>query len=374
MNTTHTTHPIHTQFLSVDDVVTLVGKLGLPTVFERLADTIRADYRRWPDFEKCPRVANHSSGGVIELMPVSDDKTYAFKFVNGHPKNTLVGLPCVMAFGALADVATGTPEFLSEMTLSTALRTAAMSVVAAKALARPNSRSMALIGNGSQSEFQALAFHYLMGIDEIRLFDTDPQATAKLLSNLKHTSLRLKVCTSVAEAVRGADIVTTVTADKTNATVLTADMIEPGMHINGVGGDCPGKTELHPDVLRRSGVFVEFEPQTRIEGDLQHLPADFAVTELWQVLTGQAKGRLDAQQITLFDSVGFALQDYSVLRFMRDAALELGLGQRVALIPALTNPKDLFGVLRAAAQLAQAPAVKNQRKVTNNIDELVLAA
>jgi ornithine cyclodeaminase len=369
-----TKYRINTQFLSVHDVVTLVGKLGLSTVFERLAEYIRADYRRWPDFEKCPRVANHSAGGVIELMPVSDDKSYAFKFVNGHPKNTQVGLPCVMAFGALADVETGTPEFLSELTVSTALRTAAMSAVAAKALARPDSRSMALIGNGAQSEFQALAFHYLLGIEEIRLFDTDPRATAKLMINLKHTSLRLKVCASVAEAVRGADIVTTVTADKTNATVLTPDMIEPGMHINGVGGDCPGKTELHPDVLRRSAVFVEFEPQTRIEGDLQHLPADFAVTELWQVLTGQTAGRICEHQITLFDSVGFALQDYSVLRFLRDAARELGLGQRVALIPELANPKDLFGMLRPTPVLAATTESQNQRKVASNFDELVLTA
>ncbi len=370
----NTNYKINTQFLSVHDVVALVSKLGLPTVFERLADYIRTDYRRWPDFEKCPRVANHSAGGVIELMPVSDDKSYAFKFVNGHPKNTQVGLPCVMAFGALADVETGTPEFLSELTVSTALRTAAMSAVAAKALARPNSRSMALIGNGAQSEFQALAFHYLAGIEEIRLFDTDPRATAKLLANLKHTTLRLTVCASVAEAVRGADIVTTVTADKTNATILTPDMIEPGMHINGVGGDCPGKTELHPDVLRRSTVFVEFEPQTRIEGDLQHLPADFAVTELWQVLTGQAAGRTDEQQITLFDSVGFALQDYSVLRFLRDAARELGLGQRISLVPELANPKDLFGMLRPAPTLSAVVSSQNQRKVVSHVDELVLTA
>jgi len=370
----NTTHPIHTQFLSVQDVVALVGQLGLPTVFERLANYIRQDYQRWNDFEKCPRVANHSTGGVIELMPISDDTTYAFKFVNGHPKNTQVGLPCVMAFGALADVDTGIPEFLSELTVSTALRTAAMSAVAALALARPNCTSMALIGNGAQSEFQALAFHYLLGIDEIRLFDTDPHATAKLMTNLKHTPLRLTVCTSVAEAARGADIVTTVTADKTNATILTPDMIEPGMHINGVGGDCPGKTELHPDVLRRSAVFVEFEPQTRIEGDLQHLPADFAVTELWQVLTGLAAGRHDAQQITLFDSVGFAMQDYSVLRFLRDEARQLGLGQRVALVPELANPKDLFGMLCPVPKLMNASTAHNQRQVTANLDELVLAA
>ncbi len=136
------------------------------------------------------------------------------------------------------------------------------------------------------------------------------------------------------------------TADKTNATILTPALIEPGMHINGVGGDCPGKTELHPDVLRGASVFVEYEPQTRVEGDLQHMPADFAVTELWQVLSGKAVGRSSDRQVTLFDSVGFALEDYSALRFMRDSARALGMGQQVSLIPELANPKDLFSLVR----------------------------
>jgi ornithine cyclodeaminase len=339
-----------TLFLSAQDVAHLVHRLGLPATLERLAATLHADYLRWPDFDKSARVASHSTDGVIELMPIADDTTYAFKYVNGHPKNTQAGLPTVMAFGVLADVDTGVPVLLSELTLTTALRTAAMSVVAARALACPDSRRMALIGNGAQSEFQALAFHHLMGIEEIRLFDTDARATAKLMHNLGALpGLRLIPCDSVAQAVRGADIVTTVTADKTNATILTPDMIEPGMHINGVGGDCPGKTELHPDVLRGASVFVEYEPQTRIEGDLQHLPADFGVTELWQVLAGHAAGRTRATEVTLFDSVGFALEDYSALRFLRQAAGELHLGQALPLIPALADPKDLFSLLRATA-------------------------
>lgn len=344
MKTSTTSLP--TLFLSAQDVATLVHRLGLPAALDRLAGTLHADYLRWKDFDKSARVASHSADGVIELMPIADDTTYAFKYVNGHPKNTQSGLPTVMAFGVLADVATGVPVLLSELTLTTALRTAAMSALAARALARPDSRRMALIGNGAQSEFQALAFHHLMGIEEIRLYDTDADATRKLMNNLRQTSLRLIPCESIAQAVRGADIVTTVTADKTNATILTPDMIEPGMHINGVGGDCPGKTELHPDVLRMASVFVEYEPQTRIEGDLQHLPADFAVTELWQVLAGNTAGRTSAEQVTLFDSVGFALEDYSALRFLRQAAGELGLGQALPLIPALADPKDLFALLR----------------------------
>ena len=186
----------------------------------------------------------------------------------------------------------------------------------------------------------------MLGIEEIRLYDVDRVATTKLMRNLQHTALRLIPCANIAEAVRGSDIVTTVTADKTNATILSPGLIEPGMHINGVGGDCPGKTELHPDVLRGASVFVEYEPQTRVEGDLQHLPADFAVTELWQVLSGKAAGRSSDSEVTLFDSVGFALEDYSALRFMRDSAQALGLGQRLSLIPELANPKDLFSLVR----------------------------
>lgn len=344
------TSSVQTQFLSAQDVALIVKKLGPAATLRGMADYIHQDFLRWHDFDKCARVASHSVGGVIELMPIADAKTYGFKYVNGHPGNTLIGLPTVMAIGVLADVATGVPRLLSELTLTTALRTAAMSVVAARALARPNSKRMALIGNGAQSEFQALAFHHLLGVAEIRLFDTDRAASAKLMRNLRHTALRLIACESIAQAVLGADIVTTVTADKTNATLLTPDLIAPGMHINGVGGDCPGKTELHPDVLRGAAVFVEYEPQTRIEGDLQQLPADFAVTELWQVLSGKAAGRTTESQVTVFDSVGFALEDYSALRFMRDAASELGVGQALSLIPELANPKDLFSLIRPAVE------------------------
>ena len=341
-----------TVYLSAPDMVRLVQRKGLPACFGGVAARIEADFLRWNEFDKSARLASHSEHGVIELMPIADAEHFAFKYVNGHPKNTRDGLPTVMAFGVLADVDTGTPRLLSELTLTTAIRTAAMSAVAARALARPGSRSMALIGNGAQSEFQALAFRDLLGIRELRLFDTDPAATAKLLANLAGEGMTLRVCTSIAEAVRGADIVTTVTADKSNATIITPEMIEPGMHINGVGGDCPGKTELHPEVLSGAAVFVEYEPQSRVEGDIQQMPADFPVTELWRVLAGTAPGRLNDEQVTVFDSVGFALEDYSALCFMRDTAAELGIGEIIDLIPRTADPKNLFGVLRQAAPAA----------------------
>ncbi|MDZ4302415.1 MAG: ornithine cyclodeaminase, partial [Pseudomonas sp.] len=234
-----------TRYIDVNDLSYLVSQKGLQTCITEMAEYIRADYLRWNDFEKCARLANHSPEGVIELMPVSDASLYAFKYVNGHPKNTQSGMLTVMAFGALGDVDTGKPVLLSEMTLTTAIRTAATSALVARYLARDNSRSMALIGNGSQSEFQALAFHAMLGITEIRLFDIDAKAMAKLANNLKaFPAIKVILAGSVAEAVKGADIVTTVTADKAYATILTDEMIEPGMHLNAVGGDCPGKTEL----------------------------------------------------------------------------------------------------------------------------------
>ena len=345
-----------TTLLTTQDIARIVAAHGLPEVLRQLVAGIGAEFRRWPEFDKVPRLASHSRSGVIELMPVADATHYSFKYVNGHPANGLQGLPTVMAFGVLAAVATGRPLLLSELTLTTAMRTAATSVLAAQALARPGSRTMALIGNGAQSEFQALAFHHLMGIQKLRLFDTDPAATARLQRHLRDVpGLKTVVCASTAEAVQGADIVTTVTADKRNATILTPEMLEPGMHINGVGGDCPGKTELHPGVLEAARVFVEYEPQTRIEGDLQQMPAEFPVTELWRVLTGQAPGRRSDAEVTVFDSVGFALEDFAALRLMGALASPLGLGQVIDLIPEMADPKNLYGeLMRSGARRLRA--------------------
>ena len=333
-----------TRFIDVATMADLVAECGLETFLGDLADALAADFVRWPEFDKSARVASHSEVGVIELMPAADRQRYAFKYVNGHPANTRRGLYTVMAFGVLADVDTGWPVLLSELTLATALRTAATSLMAARALARPDARRMALIGNGAQAEFQALAFHAHLGIEEIVAFDVDPAATDKLMRNLAQAApgLRVRRAASTREAVRGTDIVTTLTADKTRATILTPDLIEPGMHLNAVGGDCPGKTELHADVLRAARVFVEYEPQTRIEGDIQQLPADFPVVDLWRVLAGQVEGRQRADQVTVFDSVGFALEDFSTLRLVAARAEALGLGETIELVPSADDPKDLF--------------------------------
>jgi ornithine cyclodeaminase len=341
-------------YIGVERVQELVSGIGPARFIEELACEIQADYRRWREFDKSPRHATHSDVGVIELMPASDGRQYTFKYVNGHPKNTAEGLLTVTAFGVLADVETGYPVLLSELTFTTALRTAAMSALAARYMARRDSRVMALIGNGAQSEFQTIAFHHLLGVREVRLFDVDPRATTKLernLAALQLPGLRVVRCASTAEAVRGADIVTTATADKRNATIITPEMIEPGMHLNAVGGDCPGKTELHREILLRpdARIVVEFEPQSRIEGEIQQLDDSFAVTEFADVVNGAHLGRAHDREVTIFDSVGFALEDFSALRYLQRIHLEeRGAQQRLDLLPQLRDPKDLFGGLELA--------------------------
>ena len=333
--------------LGAAEVVQIVRQTGVSQCIAEVAALLEADLRRWPEFQKVERVALHSAEGAIELMPTSDGQLYAFKYVNGHPGNTRLGLPTVMAFGALAEVATGKPLLLAELTLLTAIRTAAMSGLAARTLARPDSRTMALIGNGAQAEFQALALRDLAGIRSLRLFDLDARATAKLQHNLQGQGLQLLACADAAEAVRGADIVSTLTAAKARAAVISPGMVEPGMHFNSVGGDCPGKTELHADVLKRASLFVEYAPQTRIEGEIQQLGADWPVTELWQVLRGERPGRRSVGEVTVFDSVGFAVADHAALRFLLHAAQRLGIGQTMQLVPAMADPKDLYGTLGA---------------------------
>lgn len=336
-----------TQFVDVANMSRWIQREGVERLMTGMIGYLEEDFRRWERFDKIPRIASHTPFGVIELMPTSDNETYAFKYVNGHPFNPTRGFQTVTAFGVLADVDNGYPTFLAEMTLLTALRTAATSAMTAKALARTDARCMAMIGAGSQAEFQALAFRAALGIEELRVFDVDPDAVGKLRRNLEPLGFRATETASAGEAAVGADVITTCTADKAQNTVLHSDQVQPGVHVNAVGGDCPGKTELDAEILRRGRVFVEFPEQTRIEGEIQQMEPDFPVVEFWKVLTGQEAGRRAAEEITVFDSVGFAIADFSALRFLRDSTAGTELQTSIDLVADPDDPKNLFSLVHS---------------------------
>lgn len=336
-------------FVSVENMMKIVNSIGASKMIAEIAEYIEEDFKRWELFDKTPRVAAHSKEGVIELMPTSDGDTYGFKYVNGHPSNMARGFQTVTAFGVLARVDNGYPVLFSEMTILTALRTAATSAVVAKRLAPKRSKVMAMIGNGAQCEFQALAFQKIVGIDTVHLYDIDPAATRKAARNLAKSGLNVVVCASSEAAVTGAQIITTCTADKQYATILTDNMVGAGVHINAIGGDCPGKTELHRDILLRSDIFVEYPPQTRVEGEIQQLDKEHPVTQMWQVFTGERPGRISDKQITLFDSVGFATEDFSALRYIHDQLPKVGHFVELDLLADPDDPRDLFGMVQRAS-------------------------
>ncbi|WP_299477466.1 ornithine cyclodeaminase [uncultured Roseibium sp.] len=337
-------------FVSVDNMMRNIRAIGVEKALVGIADYIEQDFLRWESFDKKPRIPAHAPQGVIELMPTSDGEIFGFKYVNGHPQNFRDGLQTVTGFGVLSELSTGYPVLFTEMTILTALRTAATSALAAKYLAPKGSKTMAIIGNGAQSDFQCLAFKEMLGITEIRAFDIDPEASIRLARNMANSGLNVTICKTPEDAIEGAQVITTVTADKKYATILTDNMVGSGVHINAIGGDCPGKTELHKDILLRSDIFVELPEQTRIEGELQQLPEDHPVTELWQVYADKAPGRTSDNQITLFDSVGFAIEDFAALRYVRDLLPKTGHFEKLDLLADPDDPRDLYGmVLRSSA-------------------------
>jgi ornithine cyclodeaminase len=333
------------RIITVDDIKSLLAKVGLKDFFLLLIAQLEEDFSRWDSFIKSSRHAIHYPHGVIELMPIADQKYFAFKYVNGHPYNPRKNKMTVVATGQLSDVESGYPILFSEMTFLTAFRTAATCAVASKYLARKDSKTLAIIGTGSQSEFLVLAHYFALGISRVHYYDIDAQAMRKFADNLAPFPIELMSFGLVHDAVKHADIIITATAGKDRLKIIDNEWVKPGVHICGVGGDCPGKTELDPFILRRAKIVVEYYLQSKLEGEIQNLDADDVYAELWQLVARVKPGRQSEDEITLFDSVGFAMEDYSILKLVESLARENDIGEMLNLLPQLEDPKNLFGAL-----------------------------
>lgn len=338
------------KIVSVESLTEIIKCHGLDNYLDDLILALKRDFGRWDKFTQMPRPAMHVPGGVLELMPVCDNELYyTYKYVNCHPQNPLLGKQTVVATGQLSRIDTGYPLMFSEMTILTALRTAATSAIAADLMSRKNSQTVAIIGTGAQSEFQVKGLQLVRDIKEVRYFDIDSSAMNKFEKNMKGNSFKLKRCKNVKEAVKGADIITVCTACKAHVDVIKNDWIEKGVHINALGGDTIGKTELELSILSRSNIVVEYFEQAIIEGEIQRFSKKDAKkkisAELYQLITGAKLGRNNEQEITVFDSVGIALEDYSVLRLTYELANKYNIGENLNLTPIIKDPKDLIPVL-----------------------------
>lgn len=338
------------KIITVELLSQLITWHGLENYLRDLLAALSRDFSRWGSFTKMPRPAMHVLDGVLELMPICDNELYySFKYVNCHPKNPFTGLQTVVATGQLSRINTGYPLMFSEMTIQTALRTAAMSALATDLMARKNSHVMAIIGTGAQSEFQVLGMQLVRDISEVRFFDIDAKAMDKFKKNMSGFKLKLTRCRNAEEAVNGADIITTITACKANVDVIKNEWIKSGVHINAMGGDTVGKTELELSILPRSRIVVEYFDQSLIEGEIQRLSKKEATNlvhaEMYELVTGQKKGRENNSEITIFDSVGIALEDYSALRLTYELIEKYHISEERNFTPVMENPKNLIGTL-----------------------------
>ena len=336
------------KILTVDGLQQLISRVSIDAFFDLTRDRLEQDFGRWHHFQKSPRHAVHYPYGVIELMPCADDEFYAFKYVNGHPYNTQQGRLCVIGLGLLADAKSGYPLLFSEMTLLTAIRTAAVAALGAKYLARADCQHLAVIGNGAQSEFQVTMLRRQLPLTTVSFFDPDGRAMEKFANNLGSADLSLKACDSIQDAVSGADLIVTATAAKQANDLIEPEWLAPGVHIHAMGGDCPGKTELGQRLLGQSKIVVEYLPQSLLEGEMQNMTPDNLYGELWQLVDGSLPGRENDTEITLFDSVGFALEDYSILRLvleLLESADYADLCLTQPMVPPLADPKNLYGLL-----------------------------
>ncbi|MEN8176411.1 MAG: ornithine cyclodeaminase, partial [Pseudomonadota bacterium] len=226
-----------------------------------------------------------------------------------------------------------------------ALRTAATAALGARYLARPDSAAMGIIGTGAQAEFQVLALAGELPLRTVYFTDPDANARAKFVHNLADSGLHLVSCPSAEKPVSQADLLVTATAARRRARLFPAAAVRAGTHIHALGGDAPGKTELDPSLVERSTVVVEYLDQTRHEGEIQNAACVEQAVELHRLVSGDHPGRTRDDEITLFDAVGFALEDFSVLTLVLELADALEYGERIPFFAPAKDPKNLFGWL-----------------------------
>ena len=331
------------RLLTYRQVVEIVQHVGVERFMDGLIGWLEECFKKWRMFRIVPRQAFYYPWGVMESMPITDDDIYVVKVVNGHPNNPSRGLLSVVALGVMAEAETGYPVLLCDATLLTAFRTAATSALAAKYLAREDSRVLGILGTGAQSEFQCLAISRVRSVERVLIYDVDLRAMEKFERNMP--CFNVERAGDARSLVEESDILVTATAGRGRRSLVRDEWVRPGIHINAVGGDAPGKTELDPRILLRAKIVVEYLEQAKVEGEIQNVDPGIVYAELWELACGLKPGRTSGEEVTVFDSVGIALEDWAALTYINRLARDMGIGQLVELFPAPGNPKNLYGAL-----------------------------
>ncbi|MDO8492005.1 MAG: ornithine cyclodeaminase family protein [Dehalococcoidia bacterium] len=262
--------------------------------------------------------------GDFRAMPGAVPGAVGMKWVNVHPLNRNLGLPTVMGIILYSDPHSGYPLAIMDAADITAYRTAATSAIASKYLARPESRSLGLIGAGRQAHMHLLSHAAIFTLDAVKVYDVRPEAAEAFVRHFPQFNVK---STSAEEAL-ASDIVCTLTP--ATAPVVKASWVKPGTHINAVGADAPGKEELEPGILNRARVVVDDVAQACHAGEI-NMPVRqglFRKEQIWaslgEIVAGARPGRPDAQTVTVFDSTGLAIEDVAAARLVYEKARKRG--------------------------------------------------
>ncbi len=284
----------------------------------------------------------HKYNGDLRVMPsyLENYDISSVKIVNSHPENRVrYNLPTVMAIVTLIDPRSGFPLAIMGGKTLTDIRTGAAGGVAAKYLARRDSKILGLVGAGAQARTQLAALLEVYGgFDEVRvwgLYGTAEEFAVEIQSKYGDKCRIIPVKT-VKEAVKGADIV--VTATPSRQPLVMEDMVSQGMHLNCIGADAPGKEELDPTILKKAKIVVDDFTQAAHGGEV-NVPLSrglIKMEDIWaeigEIIAGLKKGRENPDEITIFSSTGLAVQDAVAAKIAYDKALEKGIGRFIKIV------------------------------------------
>jgi ornithine cyclodeaminase len=329
-------------------ITKLIDKISLKTFYQALVDYMKEDFLAWDSFHKTPRVSFKHQNGILELMPVYNQNFFANKYVCTHKDNHLRSRYVVMGQGLWVDAKTGTPLMIAEMTILTALRTAAISLMVSQMFVSPKAKKLAIIGCGAQSHFQVLAHLSDFSWDHIVAFDTHHETLQGFVAFMQAEGVKVQAANSIKAAVKNADLIITLTNANRVYPVLEYDWLKPGVHINAIGGDAPGMSELDTRILHQAKlILIEYHEQTLIEGEIQQLNIEERMNKVVQIsefIKQDYHRGLD--DITIFDGVGIALLDYSCLRLVWDLCQEYHMGQQAVMLPPYHGDRNLYKFLK----------------------------
>ena len=282
----------------------------------------------------------HKYDGDLRIMPSYFEglDISGVKIVNVHPKNPMKHrLPTVMATIILVDPKSGAPLAVMGGGWITAMRTGAAGGIAAKFLAKTDSKVIGIIGAGVQARTQlAVLKRVLKRIEDVRVADIQKAAREKYSKEMaEKLGLNVRAVDSIKEAVKDADIVVTITPSR--SPIIRSEWIGTGVHINAIGADAPGKQELEPELLKRAKIVIDDWEQASHSGEINVPLSKGIITrkdiwgELGEVIAGLKPGRTSPDEITIFDSTGLAIQDSITAEVAYKMALIKNVGLKIDL-------------------------------------------